>query len=65
MVEYEIRILSPAMQPTHSVYGMYSTDDEAVLEAKRCAAGQAVEVWRGSTCIFRIPADTAHSIQVP
>jgi hypothetical protein len=37
MEEYEIRILSAAMQPTRSVFGMFENADEAVLEARRCA----------------------------
>jgi hypothetical protein len=65
MDEYEIRVLTAAMQPTRSVYGMYENDDEAVLEARKCAVGKAVEVWRDSVCIFRAPADTANSVQVP
>lgn len=65
MEEYEIRILSAAMQPTRSVFGMYSNDDEAILEAKRCAVGQAVEVWRNNINIFRSPAETALGVQLP
>ena len=57
MPEYEIRLLAPAMQPTHSVYGAYSNDDEAVLVAKR----SVVVKRRGSVCdripIFRPHAD--------
>jgi hypothetical protein len=44
MPEYEIRLLAPAMQPTHSVYGAYSNDDEAVLVAKRSVVVKVVEV---------------------
>lgn len=65
MAEYEIRILTATMGPGRSVSGLYSNDDEAVLEARKRAAGQAVEVWRDNLCIFRAPAETAQSVHAP
>jgi hypothetical protein len=63
LAEYKIRIFTAGMRPRHIIYGAYSNDDEAVMEAQRRAAGRAVEVWSSSTCIYRASADTVHNRQ--
>jgi hypothetical protein len=58
MPEYEIRFLSPGMKVIRSFADNFSTDEEAIADAERCASGQAVEVWSGAICIYRSPSAT-------
>jgi hypothetical protein len=61
MVQYEFRYLAASMKPVSTVCRDYSGDDQAIAAAKELTDGQALEVSRDGNCIFRAPADEAHS----
>lgn len=55
MERYTIRLLNKEMKPVSEFDRECNDDGNAVIFARKCAAGRAVEVWHNSICIFRTP----------